>query len=109
MTDVYRTIAGVRTVAVFDYELDAAGAQASIDYLAEDKVGNDWSLGGHTEEYGGRPVASALARHGAVDVALRTASRLASWTIAPASRRAAPADSLPAGSSTTNAVDRGST
>jgi hypothetical protein len=61
VTDVYRTIAGVRTVAVFDYELDSGEvSQASIDYLAEDKAGNVWYFGGYTEEYEGGLFVSAI-------------------------------------------------
>jgi hypothetical protein len=61
VTDVYRTIGGVRTVAVFDYELDSGEvSQASIDYLAEDKAGNVWNLGGYTEEYEGGLFVSAV-------------------------------------------------
>ena len=61
VTDVYRTIQGVRTVAVFDYELDSGEvSQASIDYLAEDKAGNVWYLGGYTEEYEGGLFVSAV-------------------------------------------------
>jgi hypothetical protein len=60
VTDVYRVIDGVRTVAVFDYDLDAGQvAQESLDYMAEDKGGNLWYLGGYTEEYeGGRFIAA---------------------------------------------------
>ena len=60
VTDVYRTIDGVRTVAVFDYELDSGQvSQESLDYLAEDKNGNLWYFGGYTEQFeGGRFVSS---------------------------------------------------
>jgi hypothetical protein len=60
VTDVYRKIDGVRTVAVLDYELDAGQiSQESLDYMAEDKDGNLWYLGGYTEEYeGGRFISS---------------------------------------------------
>ncbi len=60
VTDVYRTIDGVRTVLVFDYELDSGQvSQESLDYLAEDKNGNLWYLGGYTEQFeGGRFVSS---------------------------------------------------
>lgn len=60
VTDVYRTIDGVRTVAVFDYELDSGQvSQESLDYLAEDKAGNLWYFGGYTEQFeGGRFVSS---------------------------------------------------
>lgn len=56
VTDVYRKIDGVRTVAVLDYEVDAGQiSQESLDYMAEDKDANLWYLGGYTEEYeGGR-------------------------------------------------------
>jgi hypothetical protein len=60
VTDVYRTVAGMRTVAMLDYELDGGQvAQVSIDYVAEDKAGNLWVLGGYTEQYeGGRYVSA---------------------------------------------------
>jgi hypothetical protein len=60
VTDVYREIDGVRTVAVLDYEVDSGQiSQESLDYMAEDKDGNLWYLGGYTEEYeGGRFVSS---------------------------------------------------
>jgi hypothetical protein len=60
ITDVYRTIEGIRTVAALDYELDSGQvSQESLDYFAEDKSGNLWYLGGYTEEYeGGRFVGS---------------------------------------------------
>jgi hypothetical protein len=60
VTDVYRMIDGVRAVAVFDYDFDAGQVeQESLDYMAEDKDGNLWFLGGYTEEYeGGRFIAA---------------------------------------------------
>ena len=60
VTDVYRTIDGIRTVAVLDYELDSGQiSQESLDYMAEDSDGNLWYLGGYTEEYeGGRYIGS---------------------------------------------------
>lgn len=56
VTDVYRTINGVRTVAVFDYEVDSGQvSQESLDYLAEAKDGTVWYFGGYTEQFeGGR-------------------------------------------------------
>jgi hypothetical protein len=61
VTDVYRVIDGVRTVAVLDYELDAGQiSQESLDYMAEDKDGNLWVLGGYTEEYEGGRFVSAV-------------------------------------------------
>ena len=58
VTDGYRTIDGVRTVLMYDYEVDGGQvSQVSLDYAAEDKTGNVWILGGYTEEYeGGRLV-----------------------------------------------------
>lgn len=58
VTDVSRTVAGVRTVLVLDHEVDAGQvAQESLDYLAEDRRGNVWYLGTYTEEFeGGRVV-----------------------------------------------------
>ncbi len=54
VTDVYREIAGVRTVALLDHEIDAGQVtQISVDYMAEDKAGNVWLVGGYTEQYEG--------------------------------------------------------
>lgn len=60
ITDVYREIGGVRTVALLDHEIDSGQVtQISVDYMAEDKAGNVWLLGGYTEQYeGGEFVAS---------------------------------------------------
>lgn len=61
VTDVYRTIDGVRAVAVLDDEVDAGQvAQQSVDWLAEDKDGNVWVLGGYTEQFEGGRYVSAL-------------------------------------------------
>lgn len=61
VTDVYRVIGGVRTVAVFDYEVDGGQiAQESLDYLAEAKDGTVWYLGGYTEQFEGGRYVSAL-------------------------------------------------
>ncbi len=59
VTSVSRPVDGVRTVAVMDRDVDAGQiAQESFDYLARDRNGNVWSMGGYTEEYeGGRFVA----------------------------------------------------
>lgn len=60
VTNVYRTVAGVRTVLSFDHEVDGGQvAQESIDYLAEDKAGNVWNLGGYTQQYEGGRFVSA--------------------------------------------------
>jgi hypothetical protein len=58
VTDAYRTVHGIRTVLSLDHEVDGGQvSQISIDYLAEDKAGNVWNLGGYTQEYeGGRLV-----------------------------------------------------
>ncbi|HSJ46271.1 MAG TPA: hypothetical protein VK923_16465 [Euzebyales bacterium] len=54
ITDVYREIDGVRAVALLDHEIDAGQVtQISVDYMAEDKAGNVWLLGGYTEQYEG--------------------------------------------------------
>lgn len=54
VTDVQRTVDGVRTVAVMDRDVDAGQiAQESLDYLAQDKRGNVWFMGSYTEEYEG--------------------------------------------------------
>jgi hypothetical protein len=61
VTDVYRVIDGIRTVAVLDYEVDSGQiSQESLDYMAEDKDGNVWVLGGYTEEYEGGRFVSAV-------------------------------------------------
>jgi hypothetical protein len=54
MTDVMREIDGVQTIAMVDEDTDSGEiAQLSIDYLALDKDGNVWLMGGYTEEYSG--------------------------------------------------------
>ncbi len=54
MTDVVRMIEGVPAIAMLDESTDAGEiAQRSIDYLALDKDGNVWILGGYTEDYEG--------------------------------------------------------
>ena len=54
MTDVIRIIDGVPTIAMLDESTDSAEvSQLSIDYLALDKDGNVWILGGYTEDYEG--------------------------------------------------------
>jgi hypothetical protein len=61
ITDVYREIAGVRTVAVLDREIDAGQVrQISVDYMAEDKAGNVWLVGGYTEQYEGGQFVAAM-------------------------------------------------
>jgi hypothetical protein len=54
MTDVIRVIDGVPTIAMLDESTDSGEvSQLSIDYLALDKDGNVWILGGYTEDYEG--------------------------------------------------------
>ncbi len=54
MTDVIRTIDGVPTIAMLDESTDSGEvAQVGMDYLALDKDGNVWILGGYTEEFEG--------------------------------------------------------
>ena len=54
MTDVIRVIDGVPTIAMLDESTDSRDvAQVGMDYLALDKQGNVWILGGYTEEYQG--------------------------------------------------------
>ena len=54
MTDVTRVIDGVPTVAMLDQSTDSAEtAQVGFDYLALDKDGNVWIMGGYTEEFEG--------------------------------------------------------
>lgn len=54
MTDVIRVIDGVSTVAMLDESTDSGEvAQVGMDYMALDRDGNVWILGGYTEEYEG--------------------------------------------------------
>lgn len=54
MTDVIRVIDGVPTVAMLDESTDSSEvAQVGMDYMALDKDGNVWILGGYTEEFEG--------------------------------------------------------
>jgi hypothetical protein len=60
ITDVYRTIDGVKTVVMLDHEIDGGQVtQLSLDYVAEDRQGNVWMLGGYTAEYEGGRFVSA--------------------------------------------------
>ncbi len=52
VTDVVRRIEGVSTVLVYDYELGIGQVtQRSLDYLAQDRLGNLWVMGGATESW----------------------------------------------------------
>ena len=54
MTDVMRVIDGVPTIAMLDESTDSGEvSQVGMDYLALDKDGNVWILGGYTEDYEG--------------------------------------------------------
>ena len=54
MTDVIRTIDGVPAIAMLDESTDSGEvAQVGMDYLALDKDGNVWIMGGYTEEFEG--------------------------------------------------------
>jgi hypothetical protein len=54
VTDVIKEIDGVRAVLVLDQDIDAGQvAEQALDYLAEDRKGNVWWLGGYTEAYEG--------------------------------------------------------
>jgi hypothetical protein len=54
MTDVVRVIDGVPAVAMLDQSTDGGEiSQVGFDYLALDKQGNVWILGGYTEDYEG--------------------------------------------------------
>ncbi|MDQ2964864.1 MAG: hypothetical protein M3R57_03350 [Chloroflexota bacterium] len=54
MTDVIRVIDGVKTIAMLDESTDSGEvSQVGMDYLALDKDGNVWILGGYTEDYQG--------------------------------------------------------
>ncbi len=56
VTDVSRRIAGVSTIALLDLGINSGQvAHESIDYFAEDRHGNIWSLGSYANAYeGGR-------------------------------------------------------
>ncbi|MDQ6934361.1 MAG: hypothetical protein M3130_03595 [Actinomycetota bacterium] len=52
VTDVVRVIDGVKTVLVYDYELGTGQVtQRSLDYVAQDRIGNLWIMGGATESW----------------------------------------------------------
>ena len=54
MTDVVRTISGVTVVAMLDQSTDSGEiSQVGFDWMALDKDGNVWILGGYTEDYEG--------------------------------------------------------
>jgi hypothetical protein len=54
MTDVIRIIDGVPAIAMLDESTDSGEvAQVGFDYLALDKDGNVWILGGYTEDFQG--------------------------------------------------------
>ena len=54
MTDVVRVIDGVTTIAMLDESTDSGEvSQVGMDYMALDKDGNVWILGGYTEEFEG--------------------------------------------------------
>ena len=54
MTDVIRVIDGVKTIAMLDESTDSGEvSQVGMDYMALDKDGNVWILGGYTEDYQG--------------------------------------------------------
>ena len=54
MTDVVREIDGVPTLALLEEDTDAGEvSQLALDYLALDRDGNVWILGGYTEEFEG--------------------------------------------------------
>jgi hypothetical protein len=54
MTDVMRVIDGVPTIAMLDQSTDSGEiSQVGMDYMALDKDGNVWILGGYTEDYEG--------------------------------------------------------
>ena len=54
MTDVIRIIDGVPCVAMLDQSTDSGEiAQVGFDYMALDKDGNIWIMGGYTEDYEG--------------------------------------------------------
>ncbi len=61
VTDVTKTVNGVKTVAVLDQDIDSGQVgEASLDYLAQDKFGNVWYLGSYTEIYEGGQFVNAV-------------------------------------------------
>lgn len=69
VTDVTKEIDGVRALIVLDQDIDAGQvAEQALDYLAEDRKGNVWWVGGYTEAYeGGQFVNAADAWLAGVD------------------------------------------
>ena len=54
ITDIYRTIEGVPCLAMLDQSTDNGEiSQVGFDYMAVDKAGNVWILGGYTEDFEG--------------------------------------------------------
>lgn len=54
VTDVSKEIDGVHAVVVLDQDFNGGQiAEQALDYMAEDKQGNVWSLGSYTESYEG--------------------------------------------------------
>lgn len=54
MTDVIRVIDGVPAIAMLDQSTDSGDvSQVGFDYLALDKDGNVWIMGGYSEDYEG--------------------------------------------------------
>jgi hypothetical protein len=54
ITDVSKKVDGVQTVAALDQDIDAGQvAEQALDFLAEDRHGNVWTLGSYTEAYEG--------------------------------------------------------
>ena len=61
VTDVRKKIDGVLATAVLDVDFDAGEtAEAAIDWLAADRLGNIWYLGSYTESYEGGKFVNAL-------------------------------------------------
>jgi hypothetical protein len=54
ITDVTKTVDGVRTITALDQDIDAGQiAEQALDFLAQDRKGNVWYLGSYTEAYEG--------------------------------------------------------
>jgi hypothetical protein len=61
VTDVVKTVNGVRTVILLDQDIDAGQVgETALDYLAQDKHGNIWYLGSYTEIYEGGQFVNAV-------------------------------------------------
>ena len=62
ITDLVKTIGGVRTLVSYDLDYtEGELAEAELAFYAQDDDGNVWRFGGYLEEYDGRKVVKAAA------------------------------------------------